>query len=107
MLELRNVAKWYKDSPVIRGVSFSVDKGEIVGVTGPSGSGKSVLLKLIGKVELPDSGCEPVDPDRPRVLGAERLDLRTKQWHQLQRDVVASTERRSRHDGVDRQIEHR
>ena len=56
MLELSNVEKWYNDSPVIRGVSFSVGKGEIVGLTGPSGSGKSVLLKLIGKVERPDAG---------------------------------------------------
>lgn len=41
---------------VLDRVNFSMDEGELVGVIGPSGSGKSVLLKIIGDVLEPDSG---------------------------------------------------
>jgi iron(III) transport system ATP-binding protein len=45
-----------KVAPVIKNFSFSMKKGEIVGVLGPSGSGKSTLLRLIAGLEMPTSG---------------------------------------------------
>jgi iron(III) transport system ATP-binding protein len=45
-----------KAAPVINDFSFSMKKGEIVGVLGPSGSGKSTLLRLIAGLEMPTSG---------------------------------------------------
>ena len=55
-VEARNLRKWFGDHEVLRGVSFTVERGEIFVLMGPSGSGKSVLLKhLIGLVE-PDDG---------------------------------------------------
>ena len=41
---------------VLRGVNFSLSRGEIVGLAGPSGSGKSTLLQITGLLECPDSG---------------------------------------------------
>jgi putative ABC transport system ATP-binding protein len=59
VLELVNVHKEYTATPpvhALRGVSFSVQKGELVSVVGPSGSGKSTLLHLMGTLDRPTSG---------------------------------------------------
>ncbi len=45
-----------KNIPVLRGVDFCVNEGEIVAVMGKSGAGKSTLLNLIGTLDRPDSG---------------------------------------------------
>ena len=49
MLEVRNLKKSFGDVQVLDGVSFSVERGEAVAVIGPSGGGKSTMLRcLIG-----------------------------------------------------------
>ena len=45
-----------KEAPVINDFSFSMEKGEIVGILGQSGSGKSTILRLIAGLELPMKG---------------------------------------------------
>lgn len=56
MITVENLHHWFGANEVIRGVSFQVESGSITGLVGPSGSGKSVLLKLIGQVMQPSSG---------------------------------------------------
>ena len=60
MLEIRNISKKYKrgseEFPALKDVSFKIEKGDYVSVTGPSGSGKSTLLNAIGGLIRPDSG---------------------------------------------------
>ncbi len=55
-LEVRDVCFGYDDKEVIKGVSFSLRKGEIIGIEGKSGCGKSTLFKLLLHFEEPSSG---------------------------------------------------
>jgi phospholipid/cholesterol/gamma-HCH transport system ATP-binding protein len=76
MIELRNVYKRFGDLIVLDGVNFTVGDGETVALLGPSGTGKSVLLKHIIGLIKPDRGQVIVD-------GLEVPKLRREQLRQL------------------------
>ena len=73
MIELRDVHKRFGKQIVLSGVNFDVQEGETVALLGPSGTGKSVLLKHIIGLIKPDSGTVVVD-DR-HVGRLKRRDL--------------------------------
>ncbi len=56
MIQFSEVSKYYENEFAIKDVSFSVGKGEMVFITGPSGAGKTTILKLIYRSERPDEG---------------------------------------------------
>ena len=56
ILEMKNVVKYYGDTAVLNGISFSVFRGETKIIIGASGSGKSTILKLIMGLDKPDAG---------------------------------------------------
>jgi len=70
VVRLRDVTKSYgtgaAKTQVLRGVSFDIDKGELIALVGQSGSGKSTLLNIIGGLDQPDSG-------EVEVLGIDTL----------------------------------
>ncbi len=81
IIQVENVTKIYHlgkvDVPAVRGVSFTVEKGEFVAVVGPSGSGKSTLFYMLGGLTGADSGRIVLDgADFTRLSDPERTRLR-------------------------------
>ena len=72
---MENIHKQYALDGVnvhaLRGINFSVDRGEFIAIMGPSGSGKSTLMNIIGCLDLPDSGSYILDGQN---VARKRLD---------------------------------
>ncbi|MGL6167501.1 MAG: amino acid ABC transporter ATP-binding protein [Fusobacteriaceae bacterium] len=56
MIKINNLFKNYGDLEVLKGVSATINRGEVVAVIGPSGSGKSTFLRCINRLEEPTKG---------------------------------------------------
>ena len=56
MIELDNITRSFGSLQVLKGISLSIDRGEIVSITGPSGAGKTTLLQIMGSLDKPDGG---------------------------------------------------
>ncbi len=65
--EVENITKKFDDTVVLRGVSFSMEKGEVLSVIGSSGSGKTTLLRCLNNLETADSGTVRIN-GKPRAL---------------------------------------
>jgi len=76
VIELRHVDKHYGDLHVLKDISLSVGKGEVVVIIGPSGSGKSTLCRTVNRLETIDSGDILIEgvplPQEGRQLAALR-----------------------------------
>ena len=56
MLEVKNIKKNFGDTEVLKGLDFSLEKGEVLAIIGSSGSGKTTLLRCLNFLESPDEG---------------------------------------------------
>lgn len=79
IIEVRDLRKSYGGKPVVDGVSFAVEEGEIFGILGPNGAGKTTTVECVEGLRVPDDGSVRVaglDPVRDheqvtRLLGAQ------------------------------------
>jgi ABC-2 type transport system ATP-binding protein len=81
VIEVEDLVKSYHRIPVVNGISFTVEEGEIFAILGPSGAGKTTTVESISGLRQPDSG-------KIRVLGLDPLqdvtELRERVGVQLQ-----------------------
>ena len=61
MLEVKNLKKRFGDFEAVKGISFSVKKGEVLGFLGPNGAGKSTTMRMITGFLPPTSGTAVID----------------------------------------------
>ncbi|MGM4990152.1 amino acid ABC transporter ATP-binding protein [Tardiphaga sp. 841_E9_N1_2] len=79
IIQMSGVTKWYGDVQVLKGIDFTVARGERVVICGPSGSGKSTMIRCINRLEEHRDG-------RIMVNGVE-LDHSTRNVDVVRRDV--------------------
>ena len=56
LLEVKNIHKNFGKTQVLKGISFSLEKNEVISILGSSGSGKTTLLRCLNFLETPDKG---------------------------------------------------
>lgn len=93
VISLRDVHKAFGNMRVLQGVDLDVFKGENVVVLGRSGSGKSVLIKIIVGLLLPDRGSV-------RVLGCDVDNLDTRELQKLRSKIGFSFQSSALYDGM-------
>lgn len=75
IIQLKNINKSYSNKYLFNNLDFSIKKGEMVAITGPSGVGKSTLLNIIGLIDKPDSG-EVIICNNKNPYNKEKLKLK-------------------------------
>ena len=83
VIEVKDLTRTYRlgevEVPALRGVSFAVERGELLAVMGPSGSGKSTLMNLLGCLDQSTSGSYQLDGEEVGRLNDNQLaDIRNR-----------------------------
>ena len=85
ILEVENIRKSFEHTEILKDISFSLEKGQVVSIIGSSGSGKTTLLRCLNFLERPDTGIIRVngetlfDSDNPTTQ--QESEIRKKRLH--------------------------
>ena len=61
MIEIKGLKKKFGELEVLKGIDLNIDEGEVVSIIGPSGTGKSTLLRCLNYLETPTEGSITID----------------------------------------------
>lgn len=96
MIKIENLTKKFGELEVLKGVSLTVNKCEVISIVGPSGAGKTTLLQLIGTLDKPTSGTIRFNGEDTGKMGSNKLaTFRNRhigfvfQFHQLLPEFTA------------------
>ena len=75
MIQIKNVKKKFGENIVLDGIDLTIHKGDVIGIIGPSGTGKSTLLRCIDRLEKPEEGELMIDDLRVDLANAKKKEL--------------------------------
>lgn len=81
MIEIKGLKKSFGDNVVLDGVDLTINKGDVIAIIGPSGTGKSTLLRCIDRLEKPESGTlsmEGLEVDLTHASRRETINIRKR-----------------------------
>ena len=81
VLEVRNMKKRFGKTDVLKGISFSLEEGQVVAIIGSSGSGKTTLLRCLNFLETPDEGQITVSGKELAYKGVSDNQIRENRLH--------------------------
>jgi sulfate transport system ATP-binding protein len=74
-IEVSNVSKWFGEVAAVKHVSFTVNEGELVALLGPSGGGKTTVLRMIAGLEMPSEGDILIRGKRVNDVPVQRRNI--------------------------------
>ncbi len=81
MIEIQNLVKHFGTLKVLDGISFRLEKGQVLAVIGPSGTGKSTLLRCINFLERPNQGIIHIGDTQVNAAKASRKEILALRKH--------------------------
>lgn len=91
ILNVEGIEFAYESTPVLEGVTLSVERGELLGIIGPNGSGKSTLLRCLNRLLEPDEGSIYVDGEDLESLSRDKVAQQVGYVPQSESRMFSST----------------